>query len=288
MPRTAPIPSYDTLLLEGGSLRCAFTAGVLDAFAAVGYRDFPRIYAVSAGAMAATSFLSGQRKHFIEVATSVIADGQFIRFSSALSEEGIMNLAHLFDHVRRHHPLDFEGAAEAARLREVRFVTTDAETGRPLYLDPVKGNWLRILWASATLPMVTRGRIKVDGRWMFDGGIADALPLQAAIDAGARNLLVIRTRPSGMHVQQSWMDYFATYWYRENPAIAALYESGHETYNEAVDRIASGGEDGISIHEIAPDEPLKSDGYQVQVESLWADYHQGLAKGLDLVASRLT
>ena len=288
MTRTAPTPSYDTLLLEGGSLRCAFTAGVLDAFAAVGYRDFPRIYAVSAGAMAATSFLSGQRKHFIEVATSVIADGQFIRFSSALSEEGIMNLAHLFDHVRRHHPLDFEGAAEAARLREVRFVTTDAETGRPLYLDPVKGNWLRILWASATLPMVTRGRIKVDGRWMFDGGIADALPLQAAIDAGARNLLVIRTRPSGMHVQQSWMDYFATYWYRENPAIAALYESGHETYNEAVDRIASGGEDGISIHEIAPDEPLKSDGYQVQVESLWADYHQGLAKGLDLVASRLT
>lgn len=281
-------PSYDTLLLEGGSLRCAFTAGVLDAFAAVGYRDFQRIYAVSAGAMAATSFLSGQRKHFIEVATSVIADGQFIRFSSALSEEGIMNLAHLFDHVRRHHPLDFEGAAEAARLREVRFVTTDAETGRPLYLDPVKGNWLRILWASATLPMVTRGRIKVDGRWMFDGGIADALPLQAAIDAGARNLLVIRTRPSGMHVQQSWMDYFATYWYRENPAIAALYESGHETYNEAVDRIAAGGENGIRIHEIAPDEPLKSDGYQVQVDSLWADYHVGLAKGLDLMATTLT
>lgn len=285
MPRTALIPSYDTLLLEGGSLRCAFTAGVLDAFAAVSYRDFPRIYAVSAGAMAATSFLSGQRKHFIEVATSVIADGQFIRFSSALSEEGIMNLAHLFDHVRRHHPLDFEGAADAARHREVRFVTTDAETGRPLYLDPVKGNWLRILWASATLPMVTRGRIKVEGRWMFDGGIADALPLQAAIDAGAQNLLVIRTRPSGMHVQQSWMDYFATYWYRENPAIAALYESGHETYNEAVDRIASGGENGIRIHEIAPDEPLKSDGYQVQVDSLWADYHQGLVKGLDMVAT---
>ena len=288
MMRTASLPSFDTLLLEGGSLRCAFTAGVLDAFAAVGYRDFNRIYAVSAGAMAATSFLSGQRKHFIEVATSVIADGQFIRFSSALSEEGIMNLAHLFDHVRRHHPLDWEGAAVEAQQREVRFVTTDAETGRPLYLDPVKGNWLRILWASATLPMVTRGRIKVEGRWMFDGGIADALPLQAAINAGAQNLLVVRTRPSGLHVQQSWMDYFATYWYRENPAIVALYESGHETYNEAVDRIASGGEGGIHIHEIAPDEPLKSDGYQVQVDSLWADYHQGLAKGLDMVATHIT
>ena len=279
---------YDTLLLEGGSLRCAFTAGVLDAFAAVGLRDFERIYAVSAGAMAATSFLSGQRKHFIDVATCVIEDGQFIRFSSALSEEGIMNLAHLFDHVRRHHPLDFEGAKEAARGREVRFVTTDAESGEPLYLDPVEGNWLRILWASATLPMVTRGRIRVDGRWMFDGGISDALPLQATLDAGAQKIIVVRTRPSGQHVQQSWMDFFATYWHRENPAIAALYESGHHTYNDAVDRIASGGEDGLDILEIAPDDPLKSDGYRVHGESLWADYHHGLAKGLDVVAALRT
>ena len=261
---------------------------MLDAFAAVGLRDFERIYAVSAGAMAATSFLSGQRKHFIDVATCVIEDGQFIRFSSALSEEGIMNLAHLFDHVRRHHPLDFEGAKEAARGREVRFVTTDAESGEPLYLDPVEGNWLRILWASATLPMVTRGRIRVDGRWMFDGGISDALPLQATLDAGAQKIIVVRTRPSGQHVQQSWMDFFATYWHRENPAIAALYESGHHTYNDAVDRIASGGEDGLDILEIAPDDPLKSDGYRVHGESLWADYHHGLAKGLDVVAALRT
>ena len=276
---------FDTLLLEGGSLRCAFTAGVLDAFAAVDFRDFERVFAVSAGAMAATSFLAGQRKHFIEVATSVIADGQFIRFSSALSEEGIMNLAHLFDYVRRHHPLDFDGAVANAQNRTVRFVTTDVETGNPLYLDPVKGNWLRILWASATLPMVTRGRIKVDGRWMFDGGISDALPLEAAIEDGARRILVIRTRPSGLHIQQSWMDYFATYWYRENPAVAALYESGHHHYNEAVDRIAEGGKGEFHFLEIAPDHPLKSDGYQVHQASLWSDYHHGLIKGLDMLAS---
>ena len=73
------------------------------------------------------------------------------------------------------------------------------------------------------------------------------------------------------------MDYFATYWYREiRPSPHCTIS--HETYNEAVDRIASGGENGIRIHEIAPDEPLKSDGYQVQVDSLWADYHLGLAR----------
>ena len=279
--------AFDTLLLEGGSLRCAFTAGVLDALAAVGDRDFQRVFAVSAGAMAVTSFLSGQRKHFIEVATEVVSNGQFIRFSSAFSEEGIMNLAHLFDHVRHQQPLDLDHARAFSRNKEIRFVTTDAESGQPYYLDPAAGNWLRILWASATLPLVSRGRIKVQGQWMFDGGIADALPLQAAIDAGGRNLLVIRTRPSGQHIHQSWMDFFASYWYRENPAIAELYESGHADYNAAVDRIAAGGEPGLKILEIAPDAPLQSDGYRVQVDGLWADYHHGMRKGLDLIASRL-
>ena len=34
------IPEYEALVLEGGSLRCAFTAGVLDGFASLGYRPF--------------------------------------------------------------------------------------------------------------------------------------------------------------------------------------------------------------------------------------------------------
>jgi predicted patatin/cPLA2 family phospholipase len=100
---------------------------------------------------------------------------QLIR-CNAWSEEGVMNLAHLFDHERRHRPLDLEAAAFNARRGHIRFVTTDFETGKPLYLNPLPGDWLRILWASATLPLVTRGKIKVDGKWMFDGGISDALP----------------------------------------------------------------------------------------------------------------
>ena len=176
--------AFDTLIVEGGSLRCAFTAGVLDTFAVVGYNRFKRYFAVSAGTMALTSFLAGQRKHFIDVASHMVEDGQFIRFSSAFSEEGLMNLAHLFDHVRRHRPLDIQAAAMATHGKDVRMVTTDHATGNPMYLRPTQKDWLRIMWASSTLPMVTRGKIRVHEKWMFDGGISDALPLQAALDAG--------------------------------------------------------------------------------------------------------
>ena len=74
--------TFDTLIIEGGSLRCAFTAGVLDAFAAVDFMPFHTYYGVSAGSMALTAFMSGQRKHFIDLASQLVDDGHFISFYS--------------------------------------------------------------------------------------------------------------------------------------------------------------------------------------------------------------
>ena len=109
-------------------MRCAFTAGVLDAFATVGFNPFQSYYAVSAGSMALTSFLSGQRKHFINVASQLVEDGEFIRFTSAFSEEGLMNLAHLAHVVRSSDPIDWDAAYAAMKRGET---TKDAlETSR--------------------------------------------------------------------------------------------------------------------------------------------------------------
>ena len=158
----------------------------------------------------------------------MVEDGEFIRFTGAFQEEGLMNLAHLFDHVRRHRPLDIQGAAAAAKGKEVRMVTTDFDTGRPLYLVPSVDDWLRIMWASATLahgdPRQNQGARPVDVRRRNFGR-----PAATGGDRmGARSdILVIRTRPSGAHIAKGWMDTLATYWYRDNPAIVALYTDGH-------------------------------------------------------------
>ena len=59
-----PLNSYDTLILEGGSLRCAFTAGVMDALMLLGPLKFDRMFGISAGSMVMATYLSGQYKHF--------------------------------------------------------------------------------------------------------------------------------------------------------------------------------------------------------------------------------
>ncbi len=278
--------AYDALVLEGGSLRCAFTAGVLDAFAAVDYKPFSSYYAVSAGSMAMISFLSGQRKHFIELSERLVEDGKFISFRSAFSDEGLMNLSHLARVVRESDPIDWESANAFIEGKHVHVVTTDYETGEPHYLQPQKENWIKSVLASATLPFVTRGKVKVRDRWMFDGGYADPIPLDRAISQGCQKILVVRTRPTGMHVERDTMDFIASYFHWGNPKLASLFETWHSRYNQIVDKLESKGTDSQFWSEIAPLHELRSDGYRITSLDLRADYRHGLEVALDWLANQ--
>ena len=276
-----PKQTYDAVVLEGGSLRCAFTAGVLDTFATVGFNPFQSYYAVSAGSMALTSFLSGQRKHFINVSSRLVEDSEFIRFTSAFSEEGLMNLTHLAQVVRSSDPIDWDAAYAAIEGKRLFIVAADCETGKPHYLQPEKGSWMRLVLASCTLPLVTRGRIQVGGRWVFDGGYADAIPLNRAVEDGHQRILVVRTRPSGFYIERATLDWLASYWFRENEAIAKLFEFSHDKYNHVVDQLRTGGNGTAVWAEIAPYAPLQSDGYRVSASDLRGDYRHGIEAALD-------
>jgi predicted patatin/cPLA2 family phospholipase len=274
-------PECDALVLEGGSLRCAFTAGVLDAFAAVNYRPFNQYIAVSAGSMALTSFLSGQRKHFIELAMKLADDSRFISFRSAFSEEGIMNLAFLAKTVLESAPIDWSVLEQEMIGKSTLIVTTDAEQGTPMYLEPNIKDWMRCVLASSTLPLVTRGRIRVNHQWMFDGGYSDGIPFMKAVELGCKKILVIRTRPSGQHVEQGYLDYIASWMYWWTPKLLRLFEFGFKDYNAQVDSLLTGGNGDSEWEELAPKLPLRSDGYYVTSVDLLSDYHQGLEVGLD-------
>ena len=273
--------AYDTLILEGGSLRCAFTAGVMDALMLLGPMKFQRTLGVSAGAMVMASYLAGQHKYFIRVARELLGAGEFIRFSAAFSDEGVMNLAHLKRHVMVHAPLDMGTLAAAQKTTQAWVVVTNAETGRAMYVQPNPDTWLNALVASATLPMWTRGQMKWGRDWVFDGGYSDPLPLNKALDLGGQRILVVRTRPSGDHITQSTTDYLASWWFQDRPGINKLFEEGHVAYNDTVDRLFAGGDgQGRSWEEIAPPVPLSSDSMRVGPTEVMSDYRLGLDSAL--------
>ncbi len=277
----SPLHTYDTLILEGGSLRCAFTAGVMDALMLLGPMRFQRALGVSAGAMVMASYLAGQHKYFVRVVRELLGEGEFIRFSAAFSDEGVMNLGHLKRHVMVHAPLDLKALQEAQRTTQAWVVMTHAGTGKAMYVQPQSDAWLNALVASATLPMWTRGQVKWGNDWVFDGGYSDPLPLDKALDLGAKRILVVRTRPSGGHITQSTTDYLASWWFQDRPGINKLFEKGHLAYNGTVDRLFEGGDDqGRRWEEIAPPVPLRSDSMTVGPTEVMADYRLGLDMAL--------
>ncbi|MGY8942118.1 MAG: patatin-like phospholipase family protein [Flavobacteriales bacterium] len=277
--------TFDALIIEGGSLRCAFTAGVLDAFSAVDFMPFQTYYGISAGSMALTAFMSGQRKHFINLASQLVDGDHFISFYSAFSEEGIMNLSHLAKAVKNSAPIDWDSLRIKIEGKTMVIVATDLETGAPHYLRPTVETWMDCVLASSTLPLITRGKVKLNDRWFFDGGYSDPLPLQHALDGGSKNILVIRTRPSGIHIEQGTLEYVASYAFWGNQALTDLFEHGHHGYNKTVDRLRSGGDGEAVWCELAPLTPLRSEGYLVTSLDLKSDYRHGLEVAMDWLAS---
>ena len=72
------------LILEGGGMRGAYTAGVIDAFLD-NHLEFSGCYAVSAGSCNAVSYLSKQRGRAYRVITDYIGDKRYCSFRNLLA-----------------------------------------------------------------------------------------------------------------------------------------------------------------------------------------------------------
>ena len=143
------------------------------------------------------------------------------------------------------------------------------------------------LVASSSLPMVTRGKVKFRGEWMFDGGYSDPLPLDKALEVGGRRILVVRTRPMGDHASQSYIDSFGMYWHRHNKVLAPLFLEGYNRYNDTVDRLLRGGDNhGRIWEEIAPPYPLQTDAWTVGAKEVAQDYRLGVDTAMNWWAHR--
>lgn len=184
------------LVLEGGGMRGTYTAGVLDSF--IDYDvEFDYVIGTSAGATSGISYVSKQKGRTRFSNTDLLRLHDYLGWKSLIFGGGIIDLHYLFDiYPDRHYPFDFE-TYKRSKTRVVA-VATDANTGKAVYLEE-KNDFPRFLEccrASCSLPLVCP-MAWVDGKPMVDGGVADSIPIQQAINEGADDITVILTKPKG-------------------------------------------------------------------------------------------
>lgn len=183
-----------SLVLEGGGMRGAYTAGCLS-WLLENNISFDSAYGISTGAVHLCSFLSSNEDYLYDLSTNHIADKELVGIRSVLREGRIVGYDRLFNYIL---PIvkkyDISKAYESKTVAKIGVYDLDkGETEFINLKDMDKTNY--ILKAATTLPILGRV-VTYDGKEMLDGGITKMIPIEESVKDGNDIHLVITTKPA--------------------------------------------------------------------------------------------
>lgn len=263
------------LVLEGGGMRGAFTAGVLQALYSEKI-NFDYIVGVSAGALTAVSFMSGQPRRNYDTFVEYAGDPRYMGLKYLRSKKGYFNFDFVLGElVYDIMPLDFE----ALYSNPCRFAigTTDCETGRALfyYKDELKDDRnLTVLRASSSLPLVAP-TVEWKGKVLMDGGLASPIPVEQALDDGCDCMVIVLTRELEFEAQPMKNIRLMERIYSKYPAFVQTLRQRHIVYAERRKLAFELEKQGRAVV-IAPRQPITITRYESNREKLASLHDRGI------------
>lgn len=184
------------LILEGGSFRGQFTAGVIDVMLEQGV-DLPACYGVSAGALNGLNYKSRQIGRVNRINLAFCNDQRYVG-SRALAANGSL-IGYdflLFDVQDRIDPFDNEAYRANpmklfATVTNIMFGTAEYPEVQDASLD------IDVVRATTSLPLVTQP-VELNGSLYLDGGVADSVPIEHVLEEeGYDRAIVVLTQHRG-------------------------------------------------------------------------------------------
>lgn len=270
------------LVLEGGSLRCLFTSGVLDVLVEQGI-ELSYVNGVSAGSMIGMNYITKQVGRTLRINTEYLRDKRYVSFRNMLKNRLIFNFDFLFGELStKLIPFDFEGFEKSPQ----RFVSvaTRCKTGRPEFFE--KGScedMTAAVQASCSMPVLSK-MIAVEGKKYLDGGISLPIAYQKAIDEGYEKVVVVLTReqgyrksPMGSLTKRCYKRYFGPL-----PKLLMALEEVPERYNqmqEELERLEAEGR----LFIIRPRSPVLVSRVEQDVKKIEELYQVGRSVGEEIL-----
>ena len=262
------------LILEGGSLRCVFTAGVMDTFIANGI-EFPCVGGVSAGSLSGLNYVSKQMGRTAKVNIDYIKDKRFAGIHSLIRNRSIFNFDFLFDDIGKELiPFDEETFYNSPQ-RFVAF-STDCKTGKLVSFEKGKTKDLMMACRSSCSMPLLSPIVLVEGMKCLDGGIANPIPVEWAINEGYEKIVVVLTRHQEYRKPPVSKAMLRAYerTYKQYPRLIKKLKQIPSHYNElqeTIDRLEKEGR----IFVIRPEEPVLVSRVEKDVQKLRDLYEIG-------------
>lgn len=264
------------LVVEGGGMKCAYGAGIMDAFLDEGI-TFDYCIGVSGGSGNVASYLAGQRGRNLRFFTDHIHSPDYFGLKSLLKTGDLFGLEYIYGNLTRRDgedPLDFPALMKNPAEYEV--VVTNALTGKPEYYgrEMMRQDDYRLIMASSAIPVACHP-VELNGTPYFDGGLTDAIPVRRAMERGCEKLVVLLTKNRDYVRKPQGMRGLYRRVCRRYPCIVDAIDRRHEVYNDNLRDVFSLEREGTAFV-FAASEPIHVGTYSMKEEAERALYDLGL------------
>lgn len=273
------------LVIEGGSLRSAFTCGVLKRFLESDLK-LDTIFATGLGALTAVYYRSGQAEALEAIYGDYFAvQGEISRLNALKGERSAIDVQALVDIVWKNHPLDMQSFCAAPGT--LRMATTRSDNGDGIFwpLERItEAKHLRqFLRAGLTFPGAGEP-VQLVERSYYDGCVAEPLPVQATIDAECDRVVVIRTHLSDFTMSRQRLTPALALALNAVPMTKNAYLLSHLHYNRELKLLDQLQRDGRAFVVAPVVESTDLHRYGVSRSAASEFYSEGLRLGSEAVA----
>ncbi len=268
------------LIFEGGGMRGAYTAGIIDALLE-NDMEFTYCYGVSSGACHATSYLSKQPGRAQRIITNYTDDDRYFSIKNLLKTGNMFGIDMLFNIIPRQLDLyDYETAAKNPAKFYVGVINVKTAESEYLYVENIERDYMMVC-ASMSLPIISK-RVKINGQSYLDGGIVDSIPLKKSIADGNKKTVLVLTQDAAYRKGINKILPFIALIYFRFPKFVGKIATRHIRYNEALELVAAEEQAGRAFV-FRPKKPVHVGRLEVNKEKIEELYKEGYADGIEMM-----
>lgn len=261
----------------GGGFRAIFGAGVMDRCLEDGIA-FDHCYGVSAGSANMVSFIAEQHGRNHKFYTEYAFRKEYASLNSYVKHHNFANLDYIYGTLSNHdgeYPVDY--AAFEKNPTGFTVIACNAEDGSAKYFDKSDVHYddFNVIKASSAVPVACEPYM-IDGVPYYDGGIADPVPVQKALDDGYDRVVLVLTRLKDVLREQKKDIAPAKILRRTYPAAAERLMERYKTYNDEVALAKRYEQEGLVLI-LAPDDLYGLSTLSKSFEGLERMYRKGYA-----------
>jgi len=261
------------LVVEGGAMRSAFSAGVMDGFIANEFDPFDFYVGVSSGA---SNLIAYQSKK-IEIGLNVLREmsekkREITSLLRLITGLGLIDLNAVMKIIEKYK----DEMCKACDASNIIACTTDVQSGEPRYRRLHRDNLMHVLRATMALPVICGEFSDIDGRKEVDGGMSDCVPIKKAIEMGGTEIMVIRSRHSSCE-RKDTLSHKMIRWKlsKKYPELTRTMANRTQRHRD-IKRLLESPPDGINIVDVCPPAEFSMGRFSLESSSISNGYNAGL------------